>query len=123
MGKVKQLKKELTRDERINAEIKKLKTIFKDIQKDKKDTVTSLINNASFMMITLEDLQKDINENGAVSEYKNGENQFGTKKSPEVDIYNTMIKNHMNIIKQLTELLPKDVQKEVDDGFDSFTSG
>jgi hypothetical protein len=66
-----------------------------------------LIKNAAFMTITLEDLQAVINEHGAVSQYKNGENQFGTKKSPEVEIYNTMIKNYSSIIKQLTDLLPE----------------
>ncbi len=60
-----------------------------------------------FMSITLADLQKKINEEGVVSEYQNGENQFGTKKSPEVEIYNIMIKNYMTAIKQLTDLLSK----------------
>lgn len=32
------------------------------------------------MSITLENLQKTINENSVISEYQNGENQWGTKK-------------------------------------------
>ncbi|MDF2878618.1 MAG: hypothetical protein K0S30_1714 [Clostridia bacterium] len=68
--------------------------------------VLSLIENAAFMTITLEDLQVVINKDGAVIEYQNGENQWGTKKSPEVEIYNTMIKNHMGIMRQLTDLMP-----------------
>jgi hypothetical protein len=48
-----------------------------------------------------------MNANGVISEYQNGENQWGTKKSPEVEIYNTMIKNHMAIMKQLVDLLPE----------------
>lgn len=42
-----------------------------------------------------------------VSEYKNGENQYGTRKSPEVDVYNAMIKNYASVIKQLGDLLPE----------------
>src|SRR5690554_742571 len=95
------------KDKLIKKEIRRLKRIFKDLEKDKMDTAISLINNAAFMTITLMDLQETINQDGSVSTYQNGENQWGTKKSPEVDIYNTMIKNHMNIIKQLTDLLPK----------------
>lgn len=45
-------------------------------------------------------------DEGCVSEYKNGENQYGTKKSPEIEIYLNMSKNYAAIIKQLTELVP-----------------
>jgi len=99
--------KDLTKDERIKKEILRLKRLFKNMSKDTINRVLSLINNAAFMTVTLEDLQETINREGAVSEYQNGENQFGTKKSPEVEIYNTMIKNHMSIIKQLTDLTPQ----------------
>ena len=110
----------MEKDKRIKREVTRLNRIFKDIAKDRKSSVTSLISNAAFMTITLEDLQVAINENGTISEYKNGENQFGTKKSPEVEVYNTMIKNHCSIIKQLSELLPKIEPKPADDGFDDF---
>ena len=99
--------KDLTKDERIKKEILRLKRLFKNMSKDTINRVLSLINNAAFMTVTLEDLQETINREGTVSEYQNGENQHGTKKSPEVEIYNTMIKNHMGIIKQLTDLTPQ----------------
>lgn len=101
-------KKDITRTNRSKKEFTRLKKIFADIPKDKKDTVVSLIQNAAFMTITLEDLQNAINENGVLSEYQNGENQWGTKKSPEIEIYNTMIKNYSSIVRQLTDLLPDD---------------
>lgn len=44
------------------------------------------------------------------------------KKSPEVEIYNTMIKNHLSIMKQLTDLLPKSNVQVDDDGFDEFVN-
>lgn len=111
---------DLEQDKRIKKEITRLRSIFKKLDKDVMKGVKSLIENAAFMSVTLEDLQETINREGTVSEYKNGEHQYGTKKSPEVEIYNTMIKNHMAIIKQLTDLLPKEEIKEVDDGFDAF---
>ena len=112
--------KDLDKDKRINAEIKRLNTILKNMDKEVKKSAKSFIENASFMAITLEDLQISINRDGPVCEYKNGENQFGTKKSPEIDIYNTMVKNHMAIMKQLNDLLPKGGNGGGDDGFDSF---
>ncbi|MDD9149248.1 hypothetical protein OYT88_11855 [Sporolactobacillus sp. CQH2019] len=100
------ISKELSKDARIKKEFNRLKRIFKNLPKDRLTSVQSLMNNAAFMAVTLEDLQQAINENGVISEYKNGENQWGTKKSPEVDVYNTMIKNYSSVIKQLCDSLP-----------------
>jgi len=111
------------KDARIKREITKLKRLFKDMEKSTMDTVSSLIRNAAFMAVTLDDLQETINLEGAVSEYKNGENQFGTKKSPEVEIYISMIEKHMKAIKQLSDLLPKQEQKIRSDGFNEFVAG
>lgn len=113
-------KSDKPKDERISEEIKKLNRIFTKIDSKTKKAIHSLIENVAFMSITLEDLQDQINENGVVSEYQNGENQWGTKKSPEVEIYNVMVKNHMAAMKQLTDLIPKDTIKQEDDGFDKF---
>ncbi len=67
-----------------------------------------LIDRAAFMIVTLEELEGQIAANGVVSEYQNGENQWGTKKSPEVEVYNTIVKNFISITDQLCKLLPKD---------------
>jgi len=96
----------LAKQERIKGEVRRLSRIFSKVDKKAKSAVKSLIENAAFMAVTLADLQEDMNRNGVVSEYQNGENQWGTKKSLEVEIYNTMVKNHASIIKQLTDLLP-----------------
>lgn len=105
---------------RIKTEKNKLNRIFKNIDEKRRKTVERLIDNAAFMAATLEDLQEDINTNGVISEYQNGENQWGTKKSPEVEVYNTMLKNYTSVIRQLTDLLPPKEVKENDDGFDAF---
>jgi hypothetical protein len=93
--------------ERIEKEIRRIKKLFKVLDKDTLATLQSLVRNAAFMSVTLDDLQDAMNANGVISEYQNGENQWGTKKSPEVEIYNTMIKNHMAIMKQLVDILPE----------------
>ncbi|MED4599881.1 hypothetical protein P9314_04055 [Paenibacillus validus] len=100
--------KEISKDKKITKEYNRLKNLFKNIPTNTLKAVDSLLKNAAFMTVTLEDLQKKINDEGAVSKYQNGENQWGTKKSPEVEIFNTMIKNHVSIMKQLTDLIPED---------------
>ena len=96
----------IAKDKRISKEVARLKKLFNYIPKNTMNSVFALITNAAFMTVQLEDLRETINNEGPVSEYKNGENQWGTKKSPEVEIYNTMIKNLASIIKQLTDLIP-----------------
>ena len=66
------------------------------------------------------ELKKIINEKGYTEEYQNGQNQKGIKKCSEVEIYNTIIKNYMSCIRQLTDLLPKQKEKGPDDGFEDF---
>lgn len=105
-------KKEKTKQQRIDAEIRRLYKLFASADENRQSVMQSLIKNAAFMAVTLEDLQKDITKNGAVSTYKNGENQYGTKKSPEVEIYNTMIKNHAAVLKQLSDMLPDDSRND-----------
>lgn len=113
---------ELSKDERIEKEKRRLAGVFASLETKTKKAVQSLIDNAAFMAVTLRGLQETMNVNGVVSEYQNGENQWGTKKSPEVEIYNTMVKNHASIIKQLTDLLPAGSPKQEGDGFDEFVS-
>lgn len=110
-GEFMAVKKVLSKDSKVKKEIDKLKKIFKDLDKNKLNAVISLIENAAFMTVTLEELQETININGCISQYQNGKNQFGTKKSPEVEIYIAMTKNYSAIIKQLTELIPPEKRK------------
>lgn len=60
----------------------------------------------------IDELQNVIEETGWTSEYKNGENQYGTKKSPEAETYIALSKNYAAIIKQLTELVPAAKRKQ-----------
>lgn len=110
--------------QRIDKEKRKLNQLFTKIDNKTKKAVQSLIENAAFMAITLADLSDTINQNGCISEYQNGENQWGTKKAPEVEVYNSMIKNYSSIIKQLTDLIPKEPPQEKDkgDGFEEFVN-
>jgi sugar-specific transcriptional regulator TrmB len=96
----------LTKNERINAKIDELRQVFGDLDKNTQTTIEALINKAAFMSVTLDDLQTAINEKGVIEEYHNGANQSGYKKSVEVDVYNTMIKNYHAVMKQLIDLLP-----------------
>ncbi len=89
-------------------ELAKFNKIFENIEENKREVVQNLIENAVFMAIELKKLQKIIRENGCTETYKNGNNQYGKKKSSEVEVYNSMIKNYSGVIKQLIDLLPNE---------------
>ncbi len=114
--------KEIEKDLEIKKEMKKISLLFKDLDKNAKKTVDSLLQNAAYMAVTLRELQDTLNKNGMITEYQNGENQWGTKKSPEIEIYNTMVKNFISAMKALNDYLPKDNKKLTDDDFEDFVN-
>lgn len=105
---------ELSRHERIKKEQSRLARIFKNIDGDKYKSVEGLIKRASFMRITLEDYESDINENGSVELFSQSDKtEPYERERPVVRLYNTMNKNYQSIMKQLTDMLPKDSVVEV----------
>ena len=111
------------KDEIIKAEKRKLAGIYTRLDKKTKKSVDSLVDEAAFMAASLYELRRIIDEKGYTEEYQNGANQKGVKKCSEVEIYNTMIKNYSAIVKQLTDLIPKEQTKSVQnvsDGFEDF---
>lgn len=105
-------RKEKTKEQRIKSEKTRLKGIFKELDENKRKLVTPLIEKAAFMSIELDDLQETIEQEGWTSEYKNGENQYGTKKSPEAETYIALSKNYAAVIKQLVDLVPAAKRKK-----------
>ena len=111
---------EIVKEERIQKEFLALRRNLSAMAPKVKKFNEPLMRRAAFMRITLEDLELAINRDGPVSRYQNGENQWGTKKSPEVDIYNTMAKNYASVMKQLLSFIPEDAEKPKIDEFDKF---
>ncbi len=98
----------------IEKEKQRLFKIFSGLPQNKIDTVSGLIDNAAFMLVQMQFMQERINEEGVTIKYQNGENQWGYKKSPDVETYNSFIKQYTTIIKQLVDLLPPEVAKNVE---------
>ena len=116
---------EMTKDEIIQAEREKLGGIYNQYDSKTKKSVSALVNEAAWMSASLYELRKIVNEKGYTEIYQNGANQHGTKKCSEVELYNTMIKNYSSVVKQLTDLLPRDKKEKTDedDGFANFVTG
>lgn len=106
----------------IKKEIKRLDGILSNVDENKKSIVEGLIKRASFMRATLEEMEIDLNENGFTEMFSQSENQDPYERvRPVATQYQTLNKNYQAIMKQLTDLLPKNqVGIAEDDGFDDF---
>lgn len=114
----------LEKTKRINKERNRLKRLFSEIDEKKKKLVFSTIDDIAFMTITMQDLRENIIRDGTTVEYKNGENQYGTKQSPDAQLYLQFSQKQTQAMKILVDCMPKQ-EKPVrkDDGFNDFVNG
>lgn len=105
-------KKELSKETRIKTEYERLSDIFAEIDANKRKTVDGLISNAAFMAVTLQDLQAQINKEGAVIKSTNGNGFETIQEHAAQKSYNTMINRYSAVIRQLTDLAPAAVKTE-----------
>ena len=116
----------LEKTNRIKKEVSRLKRLFKDIDKNKKNLVFTTIDDVAFMTITMQDLRDDIIRKGTTVTYKNGENQYGEKQSPDAQLYLQLSQKQTQAMKLLIDCMPKPEKKAPnikDDGFDDFVEG
>lgn len=115
-----------TKINRIKAEKARLEDLFLEIKGEKKAVTEGLIERASFMRVELEEMEIDIRENGYTEEFSQGNQEPYDRLRPIVNAYNTMNANYQKIIRQLTDLLPKDPPADPEgggDGFENFVNG
>lgn len=117
------IKTELNQDERILKEVRRLNRIYKNIDKDNKAIIEGLIRRAAYMQVTLEDWEEDIIKNGCTEMFTQSINTPPYERErPVARLYNTMNANYQKIIKQLSDLVPKEAPAKgvEDDGFADF---
>mgnify|MGYP001025341180 FL=1 len=126
MAKTLRISEDLSKEERIKKEERRLRKIYKDIDKDNKALVDGLIVRAAFMRIMLEDWEGDISEKGPTEMFTQSEKVDPYERErPIVRLYNQMNKNYQSIMAQLSSLVPKPEPKKKDqsDGFEEFING
>lgn len=112
-------KNEITKDTLIKREVTRLTNLFKDIEKNRRLSTNGLINEAAFMKITLQELKDEIDKAGPIDEMPQGEYSI-LREHPALKSYNTMVQRYAAILKQLTDLLPKEVKVVEEDVFGEF---
>lgn len=102
----------------IAAELKKLEHLFSPLSEKEREFLQPLLENAAFMRVTLDELQKQINQDGAVDSYQNGAAQHGVKISANIQAYNQLMKTYHALMDKLLARLPVDQRHH--DGLDQF---
>lgn len=109
------------KEKRIKKELRRLNKLFTEIDENKKKLVLTTMEDVAFLTVTMQDLRENIIRDGTQVEYKNGENQYGTKQSPDAQLYLQMSQKLTQAMKILLDCMPKPVKPEPkDDGFDDF---
>ena len=117
-------KKQIAKTKRINKEIRRLMGIFKNLSEGVVSLVDGLIKQAAYMRIQLEDYATDLDQGGYVEMFTQSLNTPPYERErPVARLYATANRNYQQIMKQLSDLLPKEDKSKVveaDDGFNAF---
>lgn len=100
-------------ENRVTEEKERLNSLFSDIPKDQLELAEGLIVQAARLRILLDDNWRDILENGEYEKFQQSKEQRPyDRKRPIVENYDNRDKTYKDIIKQLTDLLPKPEQRK-----------
>lgn len=110
----------IEKEKRIRKEKRRINAIFKSLPDDLYKSNLPLIDRAAFLRVTLEDLEDDINENGTVEDFSQTAGISYERERIASRLHSNYVKNYMNIIKQLTALLPKMESEAADNALMDF---
>ncbi|EJS08203.1 hypothetical protein [Bacillus cereus] len=103
----------------ISSDMKKLKTILKQIPSDRLPIAQSIYNELVFMQTTLDTLKAQVSEEGPTAMFKQGRQEF-LREHPALKAYNTTVQRYSLLYKQLVDLLPPTDLKPKEDELIDF---
>lgn len=106
----------------ISKDMKKVKTLLRDIPKDRQPIAQSLYNELVFIQNTLDTLKVQVEEDGPTAMFKQGRQEF-LREHPALKAYNTTVQRYSLLYKQLVDLLPPADTGEQNDALIDFLKG
>lgn len=88
------------------AEYQRLLGCLKGLDEDRVKAYDSLLNEAAFLAVTLEQLRDTISNEGPTERYQNGANQYGQKISATVTTYDRLLNTYSKVMTQISKGLP-----------------
>jgi len=110
--------KESLKEQNIEKEYKKILGIFKNRDKDFLSLNDELFKRASFMAVTLKEMEEIINREGTIRVGTNGNGFTTCSEHPAQKSYNTMMKNYTTLMLKLNNFTDSSPDKS--DEFDEF---
>lgn len=109
-------------DKNVIKERKRLEKIYKDIPSEKLKVVEGLVIQAARLRVMLDYMWRDIQENGEYTMFQQSQNLPSYERErPVARLYNTRDQSYQRVIKQLTDLLPKENKAvETDEPVDDY---
>ena len=101
----------------VPADMKRLKVSLKEVPEDKQPIANNIYNELLFMQRTLKTLKQQVEEDGPVSMFKQGQQEF-LREHPALKAYNTTIQKYSLLFKQLIDLLPDSQVSNTDELLD-----
>lgn len=94
-------------EKKIKKELKKLRGVLANVPPDRMKAADGLINRAAYMLVTLEQYERDLIENGHVELFtQSDKTEPYERERPVARLYNSLIKNYQSCMKQLFDLIP-----------------
>lgn len=94
-----------TLDARTKKEQRRIAKLYKNLPKDRFEIAKKLIERAAYMLVSLEDMETKMSEDGLVVEMQQGGYTI-ERAHPLLAPYNATVKNYNATVKQLCEFLP-----------------
>jgi hypothetical protein len=92
-------------EQKIKAEIKKIRPLFEKIDKERKSLVERQIAQLAFLQVTLDRIVDEVNCSDILEDFCQGSQMFKRENSA-LKSYNSTIKSYLCVTKQLCEMLP-----------------
>lgn len=83
----------------------RIKKIYKNLPKERLEIAKKLIERAAYMLVSLEEMEAKISEDGLVVTMPQGSYEI-ERAHPLLQPYNAMVKNYNATIKQLNDIAP-----------------
>lgn len=96
-------------------DLDKIEKTFIDMDNEKGVLGLSILEEVKFQKDTLKKMRKEITGSGLVDEY----NAY-KRSNPIIAGYNAMIKNYSQLVRQLIDLLPNDVNVDTTEELEEF---
>lgn len=112
---------DMSKEARIKREVSALRKQYKQIEPRHKQNAERLIQRAAYQKATIEDLEKDLDENGWTEPFQQSAKcDPYDRKRPNADLYISLSAQYLRTVKQLDMMLPKSAGSSNDDELLAF---